>query len=368
MSIFISTGELSGDIYAAKLAAAIGKILPKEEIWGMGGALATGVNREWNNDCLHIMGLNGIVSALPKLFKLRNELAYAVVKRQPKVVIVVDSPDFHIPLLRKIRSLGYRGAAVYVCPPTVWAWRSGRAKYLRRYCDLCLPLFHFEEKVLKQYNVKSFWCGHPLIDDLANFKPTDNLLSEDPLRVALLPGSRRSEITSLLPVLEAAAVKLKERGLHPVFSVAPGLDDECKKMVIENRSGIEWTLTSGRNLMYLSKFVIGASGTASVEAMLLNKYMIVLYMGTKLEWFIYNLLTHTQFVSIPNVLAGYMMYPELLQEKAKLENVLDYADFYLSNKEYHDGIHNQIRLNLDMMGKPGAITRWAEAICSLVKK
>ena len=367
MSIFISTGEISGDIYAAKLASAISSIMPGEEIWGMGGELAKGVNREWSNEILHIMGLGGIAGALPKLFRLRDGLARAVIERQPKAVIVVDSPDFHIPLLSKIRSLGYKGCVVYVCPPTVWAWRSGRAKYLKRYCDLCLPLFMFEDKVLKKFGVNSSWYGHPLVDDFADFTPSQPMPPDD-LRVAILPGSRRLEIRMLLPVLEESAVELKKLGMHPVLSVAPGLDDECKKLVMENASGIEWTSAPGRDLMYASKFVIGASGTAAVEAMLLNKYMIVLYKGSKFEWYLYNLLTHTEYVSIPNILARNTLYPELLQNNATTENVMDYAKLYMSDKEYYEGTHNRLRLNLYSMGEPGAVARWAEAICALVKR
>ncbi len=365
MSIFISTGELSGDLYAAKISAALHKIFPGEELWGMGGSLAVGMKREWDNEVLHIFGLGRILKNLPKLFALRRELAHAVNRRQPKAVIVVDSPDFHIPLLAKIRSMGYRGRVFYVCPPTIWAWRSGRAKYLRRYCDLCFPLFQFEEKALEAHGVKSFWCGHPLTDDLDDYAPQQRL-PNDPLRVALLPGSRRSEIASLMPVLEETARKLQALGLHPLLSVAPGLDAACQRMITENGTGIPWTLVSGRDLMAQSRFVIGASGTASVECMLLGKYMIVLYRGTPLEWHIYKALTSTPFVSIPNVLAGRMFYPELLQRDMTVSNIMKYVEKYLHDGRYQEDIQKQLRLNRAMMGEKGTADRWAEAIGELV--
>lgn len=366
MSIFISTGELSGDIYAAKLSAALHKILPGEKLWGMGGALADGVCKEWDNASLHIIGLGRIIKSLPSLFRLRKDLARAVVERVPRAVIVVDSPDFHIPLLSKIRSLGYKGPVIYVCPPTIWAWRRGRVKKLKRYCDLCLPLFHFEKEALQAWNVRSYWCGNPLIDDLGNFVPVGASVPYDAMRVALLPGSRRSEIRALMPILQETALKLKSMGLHPVFSIAPGLDEPSKAMVRNNEAGIESTEISGRNLMYASNFVIGASGTTAVEAMLLNRYMIVLYKGTLLEWQIYKMLTHTPFVSIPNVLAEKMMFPELLQDDARADKILRYAALYLHDADYRDGIHKQIASNRRLMGEPGAIRRWAEVISGLV--
>lgn len=367
MSIFISTGELSGDIYASKLSAALAQTLPGERLWGMCGPLVQGVQREWSNERLRIFGLGRILRSLPSLLALRNELAEAVAARNPRAVVVIDSPDFHIPLLRKIRALGYRGPAVYVCPPTIWAWRSGRAKYLKKYCDLCLPLFHFEAQALEARGVNSFWCGHPLVDDFAGYHPTASL-SYDPRRVALLPGSRRSEIKTLLPVLEVSALALRDMGLKPVLSVAPGLNEDCKKQIISNRFGIESTLISGRDLMYLSRFVVGACGTAAVEAMLLDRFMVTLYRGTFLEWHIYKMLTHTDFVAIPNVLAGKMLFPELLQEDATSANVIRAVKRYLGDEQYRAGVHEQIALNRTMMGESGTAERWAKAIAELVKR
>lgn len=366
MSIFISTGELSGDLYAAKLSAALSKTLPEDELWGMVGALANGVKREWSNDQLHILGLGRIIKSLPRLFALRNQLARAVSERKPRAVIVVDSPDFHIPLLKKIRSLGYTGPVIYVCPPTIWAWRSGRAKYLKKYCDLCLPLFHFEEDALELRGVRSFWCGHPLIDDFNEYHFKQPNLLFDPLRVSLLPGSRRSEILNLLPVLEETALDLRERGLHPVFSVAPGLDEASKRLILENTADIETTQISGRDLMHSSCFVIGASGTAAVESMLLDRFMIVIYKGTSLEWRIYKTLTHTPFVSIPNVLAGKILFPELLQKQVSKDNIMHEALRYLEDENYRQSVHAQITQNINKMGVPGAVDRWAVAIAKLV--
>lgn len=365
MSIFISTGELSGDIYAAKLSESLGRILPGEKMWGMCGELADGVEQEWNNSLLHIVGFANILSSLPKFFKLRDEMAEQVIIRRPRAVIVVDSPDFHLPLIKKIRSLGYEGPVIYVCPPTVWAWRSGRVKKLRKYCNLCLPLFKFEEDALLKGGADSYWCGHPLIDDFAEFKLSPELPYNEQ-RVALLPGSRKNEIKTLMPVLEESALLLRERGLEPVFSVAPGLNAACRERVENNKYNIPVSHLSGRELMAASRFVIGASGTTAVEAMLLERYMIVLYRGTALEWTVYKLLSHTPFVSIPNVLAGHMVYPELLQDDCTVGNVIRYADRYCEDGSYAQAVDHQILENKRLMGRPGAVDRWAASIAGLI--
>ncbi len=381
MSIFISTGEISGDMYAAKLNRSLRRILPDEELWGMGGELAEGINCEWDNSPLHIMGLTKILKSMPALIRLRTQLARAVIKRQPKAVIVIDSPDFHIPLVAKIRSVGYKGPVVYVCPPTIWAWRRGRAKQLRRYCDLTLPLFDFEEKVLEEQHVKTFWCGHPLIDQFRDYAPeltshvaaaerseASQTLPRDPRRVAILPGSRRSEILALMPVLEESARRLRDMGFHPVFSVAPGLDAESRDRIMQNKIAPALDTVTGAALMQQSRFVIGASGTAAVEAMLLDKYMIVVYKGTALEWGIYKMVTNIPLISIPNILAGHEMYPELLQEDATSDNIIACADQYLNDAEYRRDIHQTIMRNKTRMGEAGAINKWAEKIAKMIDK
>ncbi len=368
MSIFISTGEISGDIYAAKLCKALSRILPRDEMWGMCGERAEGVRRLWSNDALHIFGLGRIVKSLPALFRLRDELARAVAGRNPAAVIVVDSPDFHIPLLGKIRALGYAGPVVYVCPPTIWAWREGRAEYLKKYCDLCLPLFRFEEKALEKHGVRSYWNGNPLIEDFSPYRPSANAPTYDERRVALLPGSRRSEINALLPLLEETALALREWGFNPVFSVAPGLTESLRRMIVQNRHGVDSTQISGRDLMYASRFVVGACGTAAVEAMLLDRFMIVLYRGTALEWRIYKALTLTKFVAVPNVLSGRMTFPELLQDDANVPNIVSRARRYLEDAAYREGVHSQIAADRKLLGDPGAVERWAAEIAKLVNR
>ncbi len=380
MSVFISTGEVSGDIYAAKLCESLRRFLPEEEFWGMGGALAKGMCLEWDNSALRIMGLSKVLRSLPELLRLRAGLAGAVMKRKPKAVMVFDSPDFHIPLLARIRSLGYKGPIVYVCPPTIWAWRRGRARSLRRYCDLCLPLFGFEDVVLKSNDVKSFWTGHPLLDEFSGYAPEllprrnndgslspDERLPRDSRRVALLPGSRRSEVRALLPLFVETAEGLREMGLHPVFSVAPGLDAESRELVLNNGCAPAVGIR-GAALMAQSRFVVGASGTTAVEAMLLDKFMVVVYKGTPLEWGIYKMVTNIPLISIPNILAGCELYPELLQKDATTENVMAWAQKYLNDADYRCELHRQLAQNRTKLGESGAIGRWAEEIAKLVNR
>ena len=147
---FISCGEVSGDLYAADLIGALRETCGQSEIWGMMGpkGVCAGGTATWSYEELKLMGFAEVIPAIPRILRLRNSIVREIMARSPNVVVVVDSPDFHFSLVKKLRSVGYKGITVFLVTPTVWAWRSGRTKLLRDYFDLCLPLFSFEHDFL----------------------------------------------------------------------------------------------------------------------------------------------------------------------------------------------------------------------------
>lgn len=360
MSLFISTGEVSGDLYAAHLSEVLRQKGYNQEIWGMVGSQVCGVTQWRNNDQLHIMGLSGILQALPALLRLRNELAEEVIRRKPDGVVVIDNSDFHLPLIAKIRKLGYKGPVIYLSPPALWAWRQGRAKQLKRYCSLCLPLYDFEVDLLRRLFVPVAWEGSPLVDQFSAG------IGEAPLvnvrQVALMPGSRSREVRTLLPLLMELGVELQRQGWEPVLSVAPGLKPSWQNAIRNNEARLPVSEVRGRELMASSRCVVGASGTVAVEAMLLDRFMVVLYKGTWLEWKIYGLVTHTDYVSIPNVLAQRFVYPELLQNRCRADLALAETLNYLESPELQGQVASQLAVNRQRMGEPGVMSRWADRI------
>lgn len=238
MSIFISSGEASGDHYTANLAKRLRAGGYSGDIWGMGGVESreAGIRVEWHGERLQLLGLTEVISAIPSILALRNEMVERILTESPEAVIVCDSPDYHMRLISKLRSRGYRGRIFYISPPSVWAWRSGRANDLRRNVDECLPLFKFEHEYLLSRGCISHWRGYPLAEEFrrlaAEPSPLDGSFDRERL-VAFLPGSRRSEVTALLPMMREAAAVLAERGWQPVFSVAPGLNPAVRDGMIE---------------------------------------------------------------------------------------------------------------------------------------
>ena len=375
--IFVSCGEVSGDIYAGDFIKEILKINPEIEITGMLGpcGVKAGGIAKWSYEELKLMGILEIIPALPKIFKLKRDITNEILKSNPDAVVLIDSPDFHLMLAKSLRKKNYSGKIICLITPTVWAWRAGRVKNLRRDFDLCLPLFYFEHKFLLEHGVNSKWKAHPLVHDLNDVKISEEFSKQFGASkiIALMPGSRRYDINFHLEILIGAAKLLKEKnflpavGLRPVFSIAPGLTEnlayELKSRVKE--SGFEFWEGSGRELMKASQAVAGVSGTVAVEAMLLNKFMVVIYNMKKFNYMILKRLVRVKNISVPNLLIGREIYPELLCGNATPERIVSELENYLSNPERKDLIDSSLCEGVRLMGDCNAAEFWAQSVLEL---
>ncbi len=367
-SLFIGCGEASGDHYASLLTGALRSSGFSADIWGMMGdqCVSSGGRAVWSSSSLSLIGVSEVLGALPRLIRLRNEIADEILKREPSGVVVIDSPDFNIPLLKRLKKLGYRGKMFYLAPPTVWAWRQGRADALAELCDMCFPLFGFEKDFLETRGVKCRWFGHPLLNGIRRLSPAklDDIGGRKV--VALLPGSRRSEIRTLLPVLLETAQGVADRGLLPVFSIAPGLDAEVSADLKAACS--DWRVFEGpgAELMAGSEMVIGASGTAAVEALILRKFMIVLYRVSLSSWITCKLFVKTPWISIPNILAKGSVYPELLQGDASPGKILRQLDNYIGKTEEKIRIEVLLDRAALELGEGNAPEGWARSIMEIL--
>lgn len=362
--VYISCGEVSGDGYAAGIIGALRSMGYRGPVYGMMGPLGASAGGEVlaRSSELQIMGLSGILSALPRLLKLKNRLQRHVLERSPSVVVVIDSSDFHLPFVAGLRKSGWKGKVVYAVPPAVWAWRSSRVRALARDVDLCLPLFRFEHRFLADRGVSSEWIGHPMMDRFFfPVAPPD----EGNRTIAFFPGSRRSEIERLLPPLMSCADALERRGYRPVFSVAPGLSERAREFACRALSGRETFHGEGTRLMEKSRASVGASGTLSVEAMMKDRFLVVLY---RFGWFssmVAKRVIRAPYASIPNMLVGEEVYPEFLLDRATGENALAPMLRYLGDGEYREQVHHALARGRDAMGEEGALAFWADRILAL---
>jgi len=370
--IFVSCGEVSGDIYAGDFIREILKINPEIKISGMLGPNGekAGGSAVWSYEELKLMGILEIIPAIPKIFRLKRNITNEIIKSNPDAVVLIDSPDFHLMLAKSLRKKGYNGKIICLIPPTVWAWRAGRVKNLKRDFDLCLPLFYFEHKFLLDHGVNSKWKAHPLVHDLKDVKISEKFKNKfgDSKIIALMPGSRHYDIKFHLEILIGAAKLLREKDFLPVFSIAPGLSlnlaDELKSRVKE--SGFEFWDGEGRELMSASQAVAGVSGTVAVEAMLLNKFMVVIYNMKKFNYAILKHLVHVKNISIPNLLTEHEVYPELLCENATPEKIVYELENYLENPERKNLIDSSLREGVKLMGDCNAAEFWAQCVDDLI--
>lgn len=373
MSLFLSCGEVSGDLYAADLVRALLEREPglRGRVWGMMGPrtetacgrVAPDLSR-WSYEELKLMGITEVLPAVPRLLRLRRAMVRAILERRPETVVVIDSPDFHLGLISKLRRAGYAGRTVCLVTPTVWAWRSGRVRTLRRDFDLCLPLFSFEHRYLAERGVNSRWAGHPLVEDLKGCRAPDALRRrlEGARTVALMPGSRRYDIRYHLDRLMGAARILRADGRLPVFSIAPGLSPALAAELRERLAGFETWDGEGRELMEAAEAVAGVSGTVAVEAMLLRRYMVVIYNGSGLSWAIARALVRIPYISIPNYLTDAPVYPELLRGDANPERIVRELYRYTDDPAARATADRRMEAARSAMGSGDAPGFWAEAI------
>ena len=371
MSVFLSSGEASGDHYTASVARAMRKLGYEGDIWGMGGKepREAGVRIAWPGEEIQLLGIAEVFSAIPSLYRQLNEMSDRIIKQGAQSVVVADSPDFNIRLVRKLRSKGYKGKVFYISPPTVWAWRSGRVKNIASVVDECFPLFRFEHEFLVKNGCSSYWKGHPMTEEFSDREAMAANLPEhlrnDRRLVAFLPGSRGVEIKNLLPLMENAASKLKERGWNPVFSIAPGLNEKKRIMMKERLEANKFNIYSGpgRDLLAASSCSVAASGTVAVEAMMLGCYMIVAYRLSFISAIIARLLVKTKYFAIPNILLDHELFPELMQNKATPENIVRETVSWLeSDNEKKAETYRKMSVARSMLGETGVYDSWAKRI------
>lgn len=376
-SIFVGSGEVSGDHYIAKVSQALRAKGCDARIFGLCGEESrdAGVERVWESERLQLIGFAEALTSLPGLLRLKNEIVRVVLEENPEAMVVADSPDFNLPLIAALRREGYRGRIFYISPPAVWAWRSYRVKQLSEQVDECLPLFGFEHDYLRMARCASLWEGHPFVEEFAEWKPDherilraiwpDGAPCGPGKIVAMFPGSRGGEIDQMYPILSDVYAALAERGYTPVFSVAPGLSERSREKLLAKieSAGQGRYMGRGRELMSVSGLVVGSSGTATVEALLLRRYMVVLYKVRRLSAVIGRLILNNRFFAMPNVLARERFYPEFIQDSATAEAAKAAAFAWLdAGGEVRARTQKRMNEVIALMGGPGAYDFWAGRI------
>ena len=317
-------GETSGDLLGGLLLQGLKTRWPALQAGGIGGArmAAQGFDSWWPCDRLSVFGYVDALKRLPELLDIRRRLGDRLIAERPAAFIGIDAPDFNFTLERRLRAAGIK-TLHFVCP-SIWAWRGERVKKLAAAADHVLCLFPFEPELLQRHGVSASYVGHPLADaiplDVSQTAARHALgLATDASWIALLPGSRRSEIRHVLPRLLAAAELMHHhrRALQFVLPVAPGLQDLVAPLVARHPD-LPLTVLDGRSHEVLAACDVAmvASGTAALEAALFKRPMVITYHLAWLNWQRMKRMRYQPWVGLPNILAGEFIVPELIQDDA----------------------------------------------------
>lgn len=361
MRVGILAGEVSGDILGSRVLAALREHYGELTIEGVGGPLmqAQGLHSLFPMERLSVMGLVEPLKRLPELLRMRRALFRHFQANPPDLFLGIDAPDFNLTLERKLRGLGIPTA--HLVSPSVWAWRRGRIHKIKRSVDLMLCLFPFETDIYHEHRVPVRFVGHPLADEIS--QPADLGaartalgLPVDGKLLALLPGSREAEVAMLAPVFLQAARLLRQQDSQLALLIPAANHARYQQLsqLLAAYPEMPVTLLKGdsRQAMAAADAVLLASGTASLEAALLRRPMVVAYRMGGLSWALLSRLVKTPYVALPNVLAGKALVPELLQDEATAEAMAKALGPLLTGGEFAQpqlagfaDIHRQLRGN-----------------------
>ena len=367
-------GEKSGDLLGADLIRNLKKIYPNALFEGVGGPsmISEGFQSYIDMDRLSVMGIMEPLKRLPELLRHQKSIIKRYSQNPPAVFVGIDSPDFNLKIERILKSKSIK--TVHYVSPSVWAWRQGRVKKIKASVDLMLTLFPFENEIYEKNNIPVKNVGHPLASQLVNSRLSSrkrlDLSNKNEISLCVMPGSRAEEVSQLLIIFLEAIDKFIIKNNIELKIAIPAANQSRYKQISEicadhGNHDIKLTLGDSHKVMRESDLVLLASGTSSIEAMLLLKPMIVVY---KLHWLTFSVakpLIKTKFVALPNLLSQKMLVPELLQENANSESIL----FELEQLVFHTdlvAIQNKFkRLSQSLMQNSGKIS--AGAVSELIE-
>ena len=371
--LLLSAGEASGDMYAAQLADALRARLDVR-LFGMGGPQmqAAGVDLVTHYEEVAVVGITEIVKHLPSLLKAMDRIVAEAEQRKPALAILTDFPGFHLRLARKLQPKGIRNV-YYICPQ-FWAWRPWRVNLIRRRFEKALCIFPFEEQFFSSAGVPTEFIGHPLvgtvqaIKDRKQFCESHVLPPGRPL-ITVLPGSRSAELEHHLPVLQEACARIYAR--VPVqFVVAAAHPKDVARLKAGWPHGLKLCVVVGEtyDALAAADASIVSSGTATIEAALLDAPMVVVYRVSPLTATLAKPLVRTPYFAMVNLVADRKVVPELVQDDFTPERVASEVLQLLQDPNARHSMRSGLAEVRSRLGPPGAVARAADVISGLLAR
>ncbi len=344
--ILISAGEASGDFYGAKLAGEILRVKKKKvSITGFGGPKMkeSGIDIKLNQVEHAAMGFWEVIRNIFTHLGLYMKAVDLLKKEMPDVLIVIDSPAFHMPLIKQAKKIGIK-KVIYYSTPQVWVWKPGRINELKKFTDLCIVVLPFEEKLLKDAGINARYFGHPMAPYLTPAKP-----SKREKIVGIFPGSRVNEVNSFTEdMLKACAlIKLSMKNVKFVLFKAGTIRDELIKPYLDKYQGLGIKVADGTDLKIKSSLsaAIAKSGTITLELAIMGIPMAIVYRVSELSYLMMKNIIKLKYVGLPNILLDKPAVKEFLQHDFKADKVAHEIIAVLKDKKYATGI----RADLDRL-------------------
>lgn len=366
--VWINVCEASADYYGAMLMLELRKRLPGLELMGMGGPAmrARGLNTVFRSEDLSLVGLTEVFTALPRILVYLRKIKELMRSRRPAVVILMDAPDFNFRLARMAHSLNI--PVLYYIAPQIWAWRESRVRFLKQYVDRVACIFPFEPAFFQRHGIKASFVGHPAMEamDLDELEavPRDNR------QVAILPGSRKREISSLLPLFSSSARILHREYPDLMFNVvqAPGIKLDFLQRFCPSEPWIRFIPPEKRHqFMRKSRAAMAASGTVTLECAILEVPAVVAYRLSWLSYLAGRMLIRVKYISMPNLILGRKVFPELIQNRASVHNILSALRPWLDDPEQAAQTRISLKKIKTLLGSRSAAGSCADLALELMK-
>ena len=372
--VMIVAGEASGDLQGGNLVRAMRRIDPDIRFTGVGGKQMQRAGVELLADVadMAVVGLTEVVFRLRMILGVLRRLKALLKKDPPDLVILIDYPDFNLPLARTAKKCGVK--VLYYISPQVWAWRKGRVKTIRETVDRMVVILPFEEKFYRDAGIDVTFVGHPLLDEVRKKYERPKALKRFGLRgeavtIAVLPGSRRNEVAALLPEMLRACRILTER-ISPIQFILPiaGTLDPAFVRNILRPFPIRVNVVPDEiyDVIAVADAAMVASGTATLETALLETPMVVIYKVSGVSYAVGRRVIRVDHISLVNLIAGRAIVPELIQAEANPERIAEEVSRIVTRRDKAREMRAALAEIREKLGTPGASQRTAQIACGML--
>lgn len=370
--IMIIAGEASGDLHGAKLARSIKALVPDTFMFGIGGKAmqSEGVRCIFDSEALSVVGITEVVSSLPTIYRAMSIVKKALRRIKPDLLVLIDYPEFNFLVAAVAKKLNI--PVLFYISPQIWAWRQYRVKKIKRLVDHMAVILPFEASFYQEHHVPVTFVGHPLLDTI----PTQTDLpvsSKQPVEtmIGLLPGSRKKEVATLLPVMLAAAQMIKHRFPETRFIVSSSASIQANLVtdqVDRYTSTLDIEVVKGpvEQVFRRSRLLVAASGTVTLEAALYGVPTVIVYKVSPLSYWLGKRLIKVKHIGMANLIVQKELLPELVQDKASPEAIAETVSKMIDDPEKLKLMQRELKRVRELLGGSGASNRVARIAVNLI--